>query len=105
MKSNLDREQVSHYDIEIIAYDNGLRKLSASTKIRLNILDVNDNDPKFSNSFYQFQISESDGSFYADRLVGSVKASDADIGSNSMIKYFIITKNCSFTINSNTGNL
>ena len=48
---------------------------STTTKLFLEIVDLNDNKPLFEQDFYDFEVDENSSS---DVIVGSVKATDAD---------------------------
>ncbi|XP_004397806.1 PREDICTED: protocadherin gamma-C5 isoform X1 [Odobenus rosmarus divergens] len=83
----LDRETTSHYIIELLASDAGSPPLHTHLTIRLNISDVNDNAPYFSQQLYTAYIPE-------NRPPGSllciVAASDPDTGDNAHLTYSIV---------------
>ncbi|XP_019280009.1 protocadherin gamma-C5 isoform X3 [Panthera pardus] len=83
----LDRETTSHYVIELLASDAGSPPLHAHLTIRLNISDVNDNAPYFSQQLYTAYIPENrpPGS-----LLCTVAASDPDTGDNAHLTYSIV---------------
>ncbi|EPQ16994.1 Protocadherin gamma-C5 [Myotis brandtii] len=83
----LDREATSHYIIELLASDAGSPPLHAHLTIRLNISDVNDNAPYFTQQLYTAYIPENrpPGS-----LLCTVAASDPDTGDNARLTYSII---------------
>ncbi|XP_019820673.2 protocadherin gamma-C5 isoform X24 [Bos indicus] len=83
----LDREATSHYIIELLAHDAGLPPLHAHLTIRLNISDVNDNAPYFTQQLYTAYIPENrpPGS-----LLCTVAASDPDTGDNARLTYSIV---------------
>ncbi|RXM99926.1 Protocadherin gamma-C5 [Acipenser ruthenus] len=83
----LDREVVLVYDIEIIATDSGSPPLSTKKKITVNILDVNDNPPRFSQSSYSVYMKENN---VPGTLLCSVSASDPDLDTNSQLSYSIL---------------
>lgn len=82
----LDREATSHYTIELLARDAGSPPLHAHLTIRLNISDVNDNAPYFTQKLYTAYIPENrpPGS-----LLCTVTASDPDTGENARLTYSI----------------
>ncbi|XP_039631117.1 protocadherin beta-3-like [Polypterus senegalus] len=82
----LDREKTSHYNITIIARDEGEPSLSVSLTITLEISDINDNAPKFERQHYKTFIMENNS---AGSSFFSVRATDEDFGMNSRISYFI----------------
>ncbi|KAG9329868.1 hypothetical protein JZ751_028764 [Albula glossodonta] len=83
-KSPLDRESVPQYDISITAKDLGTPSLSSVKTIRVEISDINDNSPKFSQNPYTFYLVENNPPG-ASMFV--VSASDADEGENALVSY------------------
>ncbi|XP_043837789.1 protocadherin gamma-C5 isoform X2 [Dromiciops gliroides] len=83
----LDREATAHYTIELLARDTGSPPLQTSLTILLNISDVNDNAPRFSQQLYSAYIAENrpPGS-----LLCTVAASDPDAGDNARLSYSIV---------------
>lgn len=100
LRSNLDREIKDRYNLVVAATDNGTPSQSATTKISIVVLDANDNDPVFDKEMYEFSLEEN---LQRGTTVGKIRASDADIGMNSAIRYNLIPNNSSFMINSMTG--
>ena len=78
----LDREVQDQYSL-ILSVSDGLH--NASTLVRINITDINDNPPTFDRASYNFTVSENTMSFSE-----FVTASDTDLGRNSEITYFIL---------------
>ncbi|XP_068181916.1 protocadherin alpha-8-like [Antennarius striatus] len=108
-RSQLDREEISRYDVTITAKDTGLPSFSTEKTISVVVLDVNDNRPKFSSSPYVFYVIENN---IPGVPVFSVKASDHDESDNALISYQIfrqaseVNKFASFlNINSESGNI
>ncbi|XP_017260678.1 protocadherin Fat 1a isoform X3 [Kryptolebias marmoratus] len=54
----LDRERTSGYTVVVVASDNGVPPLSSSATINIDISDVNDNPPLFSQANYSLIIQE-----------------------------------------------
>ncbi|MED6264863.1 long-chain fatty acid transporter fat1, partial [Characodon lateralis] len=54
----LDRERTSGYMLKVVATDNGVPPLSSSAIINIDISDVNDNPPLFSQANYSLIIQE-----------------------------------------------
>uniref|UniRef100_A0A672IB29 FAT atypical cadherin 1a n=1 Tax=Salarias fasciatus TaxID=181472 RepID=A0A672IB29_SALFA len=54
----LDRERTSGYTLTVVAADNGVPPLSSSTVINIDISDINDNPPLFSQANYSLIIQE-----------------------------------------------
>ncbi|KAK4886122.1 hypothetical protein RN001_002393 [Aquatica leii] len=102
LRRNLDREQEDSHYFNVIATDNGTPSQTATAKVMVKVLDANDNDPLFNKDIYEFSIEENirRGSF-----VGTVAATDADIGINAALRYYLIPSNTSFQINLITGEI
>ncbi|XP_019963417.2 protocadherin alpha-8-like [Paralichthys olivaceus] len=86
-KNLLDREQVSHYEITIKATDGGDPPLSTFKTLNIQISDVNDNSPQFSQNPLQFYLSENN---VAGKLIFSVSATDNDLNDNAAVSYHIV---------------
>nr|XP_011753199.1 cadherin EGF LAG seven-pass G-type receptor 1 isoform X2 [Macaca nemestrina] len=80
--AELDREEVEHYSFGVEAVDHGSPPMSSSTSVSITVLDVNDNDPVFTQPTYELRLNE-------DAAVGSsvltLQARDRD--ANSVITY------------------
>lgn len=100
LRNSLDRETKDHYTLSIIATDNGTPSESATTRVVIDVLDANDNDPIFTHDFYEFKIEEN---LQRGFIVGKVIAKDVDAGVNAAIRYSLIPSNSSFKINAVTG--
>lgn len=82
----LDREAVSQYTIKLTARDSGSPPLTTDVIIVLNISDVNDNVPYFSQNFYNSFLKENNP---PGSLLCTVVASDPDEGDNSRLTYLV----------------
>ncbi|XP_018106127.1 protocadherin gamma subfamily A, 3 L homeolog isoform X6 [Xenopus laevis] len=105
----LDREKVAQYILDLTATDLGSPPLHTQMPIILNISDINDNPPVFSQSHLNAFIRENNqpGSFLC-----TVSASDPDDGSNSVITYSIVERKTDASsilsfihVNSNSGDI
>ncbi|TGZ60509.1 hypothetical protein CRM22_008469 [Opisthorchis felineus] len=87
----LDRETVNHYRLLIRAMDGG--KLFDYMTLDLNILDVNDNRPQFTQSTYEITLLPDEYSppmpHFPVRIQLYVRATDADLGVNARVSYRI----------------
>ncbi|XP_034453488.1 protocadherin alpha-8-like isoform X20 [Hippoglossus hippoglossus] len=88
-KRFLDREEVSNYDITIKATDCGEPPLSTFKTLNIQISDVNDNSPLFSQNPIQFYLSENN---IAGKSILSVSATDSDLNDNAAVSYHIVRK-------------
>lgn len=84
---SLDRETVAQYALRIIATDRGLpRSRSSATTLLVNLTDVNDNAPVFSQATYTETILEG---VVGPVMVAQVNATDDDVGDNGKVTYSI----------------
>ncbi|KAM9849746.1 protocadherin Fat 4-like [Aulostomus maculatus] len=86
-KEFLDREQVSNYEIIIKATDCGEPPLSAIKTLNIQVSDVNDNKPKFSENPLWFYLTENN---VAGASIFSVSATDSDENENAALTYNIV---------------
>lgn len=102
LHSNLDRERKDRHELLVAASDNGTPSQTATARVVINVMDANDNDPEFVKDQYDFSVEENSrrGTF-----VGTVAATDGDIGANAAVRYSLIPGNTSFQINPVTGKL
>eukprot|EP00118_Oscarella_pearsei_P006772 m.31271 g.31271 ORF g.31271 m.31271 type:complete len:2547 (+) comp31469_c0_seq1:266-7906(+) len=102
----LDRETVMNYTLIIEAYDLGQPRLhSLHAKVEIQVLDVNDNHPVFSQPIYIGTVEENK---VTDAAFCNVTATDLDVGLKGMVSYFLEprTKNSSlFHVDTLTGSL
>ncbi|BES88261.1 Cadherin domain [Nesidiocoris tenuis] len=99
---NLDREERAFYQLNISARDGGNPPRFGHLLVNVTILDVNDNPPIFDHSDYNVSLNESvpDGT-----RVLQVMASDADVGDNAKITYFLSEEERKFTVDPETGTI
>nr|XP_014343524.1 PREDICTED: protocadherin gamma-A4 isoform X8 [Latimeria chalumnae] len=83
----LDREQISEYNITIVAKDKGLPPHSTIKVLHLQITDVNDNPPVFQKTPYMVYVMENNPSGFS---IFAVQASDPDWNQNARVTYSII---------------
>ena len=107
LNEKLDREIKSFYNFKVVAMNGGERPVSNEGILSVNVevLDINDNKPKFENSTYAISLFE-------DVAVGVtfliLHAEDPDHGNNGRITYELDQSRSSdniFSINSTTGEL
>ncbi|RWS15955.1 cadherin-87A-like protein [Dinothrombium tinctorium] len=106
-----DAEQDSQVQIRfnVMAYDSGVPQLSAKAVIIVNVININDNEPIFTQNYYNATVAEN---ARPDTVVVVVNATDADKGKFGKIKYSIISESGNsdnglqtenFVINEDTG--
>ncbi|NWJ03634.1 PCDB8 protein, partial [Crypturellus undulatus] len=80
----LDREEAAFHELQLTAVDGGDPARTGTARIRVVVLDTNDNAPVFSQAVYTVHVQE-------DVVVGSalltVNATDADEGTNAELSY------------------
>uniref|UniRef100_A0A674MUG8 FAT atypical cadherin 1a n=1 Tax=Takifugu rubripes TaxID=31033 RepID=A0A674MUG8_TAKRU len=100
----LDYEASHEYYITIEATDGGSPPLSDMATVNINLTDVNDNRPVFSQDVYTAVVSEDTE---LGRTVATVNAEDLDGPSHSQVRYSIVAGNqgSPFTIDAARGEL
>ncbi|XP_015431937.1 PREDICTED: fat-like cadherin-related tumor suppressor homolog [Dufourea novaeangliae] len=86
--ASLDAEKKAFYTLTVSAVDQGnagTRKQS-SAKVKINVVDTNDNDPTFEQSEMEVWIDENEP---AGTSVVKITAKDRDSGENAYISYSI----------------
>uniref|UniRef100_A0A3B5Q0N7 Protocadherin 2 alpha a 1 n=1 Tax=Xiphophorus maculatus TaxID=8083 RepID=A0A3B5Q0N7_XIPMA len=96
-KDYLDKEMSHMYNITITAKDLGSASLSSTKLIQVDVLDVNDNSPLFTESPYTFYVPENNK---AGLSIFSVTATDADGGENAVVSYFLNRKSTGSSVTS-----
>ncbi|CAL9706524.1 unnamed protein product [Knipowitschia caucasica] len=97
----LDREKVAKYNLKVRATDRGLPPKSNSVRVIVNVLDVNDNAPRFSKIF-SATVAENAPVGYT---VTRVTTTDEDAGSNAISRYSITDTSLPFVINPSSGDI
>uniref|UniRef100_W5U6J6 Protocadherin Fat 2 n=1 Tax=Ictalurus punctatus TaxID=7998 RepID=W5U6J6_ICTPU len=98
----LDRETKQFYILNITVYDLGTPQISAWKLLAVNVLDVNDNPPLFSQPRYVLSIPENTE---IDKSIFNVNAVDSDQDDNGMIKYSLLTFTNLFEVDEISGDV
>uniref|UniRef100_UPI0037E77028 protocadherin alpha-8-like n=1 Tax=Semicossyphus pulcher TaxID=241346 RepID=UPI0037E77028 len=96
-KDILDKETTPMYTISITAKDLGSPALSSTKVIHVDVIDVNDNRPLFTESPYTFYVFENNR---AGMSIFSVSAADADEDENAAVAYSLDRKSPGPTVTS-----
>ncbi|XP_015205213.2 protocadherin alpha-3-like isoform X3 [Lepisosteus oculatus] len=107
LQKALDREKQPLINILLTAVDGGKPPRSGTLEIVINVLDINDNTPVFSNVLYKVRVFEN--APYATSVI-TVNATDLDSGLNSEIAYSFTNRGNEniweiFAINPSTGEI
>ena len=84
--ASLDREVKDEVGALITCVDEGTPPLIGSKEVKVKVLDVNDNDPHFTEDVYYFEFQENNEE---GREIGKLKAIDPDDGLNGKVFYSI----------------
>ncbi|MEQ2219840.1 hypothetical protein XENOCAPTIV_025305, partial [Xenoophorus captivus] len=105
----LDRETTPHYNISIIATDEGSPPLSSTSVIIVHVSDVNDNKPHFTEDTINIFMKENSPT---GAVIKTVSAVDADTDQNGQVSYSLVHDNSNplplrsmININSETGEI
>lgn len=98
----LDREEISKYNLTVVATDRGTPPRTATAFLIIHVNDVNDHEPVFQKSEYSAVLSELAP---LGTYVAGITATDEDTGVNAQIFYEIVSGNERqwFDINSESG--
>ncbi|XP_044520462.1 protocadherin alpha-C1 [Gracilinanus agilis] len=82
----LDREQISEYQVTVVASDGGSPSLSTRRTVTVLVGDVNDHAPSFPLPQQEFFVAENNG---AGASLGRVFAQDPDLNQNGLVSYLL----------------
>ncbi|XP_037531482.1 protocadherin gamma-A4-like, partial [Nematolebias whitei] len=107
LQKALDREKQSIIHLTLTAFDGGKPPRSGTLNIIVQVMDVNDNNPQFTQSLYKAQVPEN---VPFQTTILTVSATDLDDGANGEIIYSFIERGnfnpgLFFSINSDTGEI
>ncbi|XP_071380369.1 protocadherin alpha-3-like [Centroberyx affinis] len=105
----LDREITPQYNVTITATDEGTPALSSTSIITVQVSDVNDNAPLFSEPLINVYVKENS---QVGTIIKTVTAFDADVSENAQVSYSFLDSNSNslplstiVNINSETGDI
>uniref|UniRef100_A0A8C3A627 FAT atypical cadherin 1a n=1 Tax=Cyclopterus lumpus TaxID=8103 RepID=A0A8C3A627_CYCLU len=98
----LDHEEIQQHKLRVRVVDGGVPSLSSDVTVTIDVTDLNDNAPMFTEHTYKTTISE-----LAPRghFITQVQASDADSSDSNKLEFSIIFGNDdqNFSIDKHTG--
>ncbi|XP_076411163.1 protocadherin beta-14 isoform X1 [Peromyscus maniculatus bairdii] len=83
----LDRESRAEYNITITVTDMGTPRLTTQHTITVQVSDINDNTPVFTQTSYTLFVQENNSPALH---IGTISATDSDSGSNAHIIYSLL---------------
>uniref|UniRef100_A0AAY4EM86 Protocadherin-16 n=1 Tax=Denticeps clupeoides TaxID=299321 RepID=A0AAY4EM86_9TELE len=95
----LDREEQESYNLTVVAEDYGTPQHSTTQVLSVQVIDVNDEPPRFERSEFEAQIPENQP---PGAVVLTVSASDRDQGPNGQVTYGAVSED-GFVIHPQTG--
>lgn len=104
VRDTLDRETDDLYVLHVLAMDDGTPIQSATAVVQIQVLDVNDNTPVFTEPSYSFTVVENQR---VGTTLGHVLATDRDIDDNGKLLYAIIEEDMRklFSIHPSSGDI
>ena len=84
LSSELDRELRDHLDLVVTATDHGVPSLSSFITVSVDILDINDNAPRFPTITWNLNVPEN---VPVGSVIFEVEATDPDLGRNGIITF------------------
>ncbi|XP_013204919.1 protocadherin beta-18-like [Microtus ochrogaster] len=86
-ENTLDRESRAEYNITVTVSDLGTPRLTTQHTITVQVSDINDNAPAFTQSSYTLFVQENNSPALH---LGTISATDSDSGSNAHITYSLL---------------
>ncbi|OCT88695.1 hypothetical protein XELAEV_18017325mg [Xenopus laevis] len=100
----IDFEKVQKMEVEIVANDTGLKDCCSYANVTINIIDINDNTPEFSNDTYYLEVMENCKN---GTQIGTITATDLDSGDLGKITYQLLPESIQqiFHVNRDSGEI
>ncbi|XP_072120753.1 protocadherin alpha-C2-like [Mobula birostris] len=107
--SDIDREKNTDFNITITCTDAGVPRLHTSKTIQVEISDINDNAPRFTQPEFTIYVEENN---IKGASIGCISASDPDYNHNAQMSFYILDELINgfpilniVSINSSTGEI
>lgn len=102
LKKSLDHEVNSYHHFTVVANDLGVPSLSSTSHVWVNVIDMNDNPPKFEQPSYNCLLSEH---AVRGQFITVITASDPDFVDRDKLYYAIVggNENQIFSVDHSTG--
>lgn len=101
LTTRLDYETVKEVKFMATVTDTGIPALTATTDIVVDVININDNEPRFNQMEYSFNVTEN---VPVGTIVGQIDAFDKDLGTFGEITYHLIGERSKyFLVDSFTG--
>ncbi|XP_021205801.2 protein dachsous isoform X1 [Bombyx mori] len=103
-RSRVDCETNPMPRLTVVARDRGNPPLSSTATLLITVLDVNDNEPIFDQSFYNVTVPESEA---VGSCILKMSAIDPDCGVNALVNYTLgdVLAKTRFSVKPDTGEL
>ncbi|KAG5879259.1 hypothetical protein JTB14_012529 [Gonioctena quinquepunctata] len=101
LKKKIDYEKTKELNFSVVAFDTGVPQLNASAIVYVKVVNLNDNDPIFTQKEYNTSIDENspNGTF-----VVAVRATDGDAEEYGEVSYILTGEHSeNFAIDNETG--
>lgn len=82
----IDYEKIKEIDLVASVTDTGIPQLTSTATIRVDVINTNDNDPKFYLNEYVFKVLENSPK---GTVIGKIEAKDDDDGINGSVRRFL----------------
>ncbi|KAJ8302335.1 hypothetical protein KUTeg_021322 [Tegillarca granosa] len=102
-----DRENISSFAFIVNAADNSTSSLTSSATVTITVIDLNDNQPIFSSTFYNTEVPYL---VTCNSSITTLIATDLDTGNNALLTYYLvqsssITFDTYFTLDNSSGQI
>ena len=87
---NIDRERQASYSLTLVAMNKALLSVNSTVTANITILDRDDNLPMCLQPQFVFDIPEN---AHPGAVIGTVDATDPDLGDNSAIQFSVLLGN------------